>query len=729
MKATWVLLGVAALVCGCSGSNPQPSPGGGQDGISLDTHVAADTTTASPDLGADDTKGGDTGAEIYDPGSTCVPDCCGKECGPDGCGGECGPCWGSDHCVEGVCQKCMSIECWSPGPCSEYKDWGFCTCEDDSECHSGVCADMMDGRVCVPACLEECPEGMTCAMTDPGPDVRFMCVPQYSTLCWPCGQDEDCGGEFGYHQGWGVHCQDFGDSGHFCTTNCQEDRDCFFGFRCLVDDAGDSTGYCVPTTPDGECPCTFRAVEKALATPCGQTNEHGTCPGERHCTTDGLTGCDAPVPSPEACNGLDDDCDGQVDEDWPAQHTGCDADGDGCADGLWICEQEPVQLRCSEPQEGLPELCDGLDNDCDGEIDEDWLELGLVQACDGPDPDSCAAGTLICAAGGQALDCVDDEPSQYCIGKECGDDGCGGTCGECQVQHECVDGLCVCVPECSSKICGSDGCGGSCGQCSSFDACSAGECVVTAEMVTIPAGAFWMGCNEELDDECSCTSWYINEECPFREVHLDAYEIDLTEATVAGYTACEEDNSCTWPSRDCQPGFDPALPIRCLTWAQARDYCQWAGKRLCTEAEWEKAARGIDSRIYPWGNEEATCEFAVMMEVEEQYGCGTGALWPPGSRPAGASPFGLLDMAGNIDEWVSDLYCETYYQLSPSANPPGPDAGWGHVIRGGSLYSGIQHNGSSLTGTLRSSARYSEYHLGTPWSAFWPRSAGVRCCR
>ena len=663
----------------------------------------------------------------------CVPNCCGKECGPDGCGGECGWCYGdADVCFQGECRLCMSVECWQPGPCEKEPEV-YCLCEEDGDCFGwGLCADIMDGKVCTPACLEDCGEGFTCGMTTPAPDVTYWCVPIFATLCWPCMVDEDCGGEYSLPGEWtGVHCHDFGADGRFCLVGCEETHYCPVGFKCQTDEETSEWpgGTCVPDTPDGQCPCTFRAVQNALSTPCFRTNEHGTCHGERHCTADGLTDCSAAEAAPEACNGLDDDCDGQTDEDWPVQNTGCDADGDGCADGQWICHQETGLVECLESGESLPELCDGLDNDCDGQVDEDWESLG--QACDGGDIDSCANGTYACRTDGHDVECQQDQPLS-CAGLECGDDGCGGKCGDCPEQHVCDGGLCLCTPDCAagSKQCGGDGCGGNCGYCSTFEACSAGKCVATAEMATIPAGEFWMGCNEDIDEECYCDSCFHCEECPYRQIHLDEYQIDLTEATFGEYTACMENGSCTWPDDECKPYLGKLLPVRCLTWPQAEAYCHWAGKRLCTEAEWEKAARGIDGRIYPWGNQEATCDLAVMTEVEEQPGCGTGGLWSPGSKPAGASPYGLLDMAGNIDEWVADLYCEKYYALAPDNNPPGPEVGWGHVIRGGDLHAGIWPTvQSSAAGTLRTSARYSEYHLGTPWSVWWPCEAGVRCCR
>jgi formylglycine-generating enzyme required for sulfatase activity len=118
-------------------------------------------------------------------------------------------------------------------------------------------------------------------------------------------------------------------------------------------------------------------------------------------------------------------------------------------------------------------------------------------------------------------------------------------------------------------------------------------------------------------------------------------------------------------------------PATQVSWYGAQAYCQWAGARLPTEAEWEKAARGIDGRLYPWGNEAPNCDKA-------QYGDCGGMTVPVGSRPAGASRYGVLDMGGNVWEWVADWYGPAYYSSSPAQNPQGPDSGERRVFRGGS---------------------------------------------
>jgi formylglycine-generating enzyme required for sulfatase activity len=203
-------------------------------------------------------------------------------------------------------------------------------------------------------------------------------------------------------------------------------------------------------------------------------------------------------------------------------------------------------------------------------------------------------------------------------------------------------------------------------------------------LVYIPAGEFLMGStNEEIYDiytKCSWCSenWYVSES-PQHTVYLDMYWIDRTEVTNGMYRVCVDDGECDIPGGSYYEETDnDDHPVEYVSWYDAQTYCEWAGRRLPTEAEWEKAARGTDGRTFPWG-EEIDCEHA-------QYkGCG-GRTIPVGSLPAGASPYGVLDMAGNVWEWVADWYASGYYDVSPYNDPQGPSSGLYRVLRGGSWY-------------------------------------------
>ncbi|MBI5877338.1 MAG: SUMF1/EgtB/PvdO family nonheme iron enzyme [Chloroflexi bacterium] len=193
-------------------------------------------------------------------------------------------------------------------------------------------------------------------------------------------------------------------------------------------------------------------------------------------------------------------------------------------------------------------------------------------------------------------------------------------------------------------------------------------------MVYVPAGDFKMGSN---------TNW--NDEKPQHRVALDGYWIDKTEVTNAQYAKCVTAGACSAPVSllsYTRPHYYlnaqySNYPVIYVSWNDAQNFCGWDGKRLPTEAEWEKAARGTDGRVYPWGNE---FEKSRLNSIDG----GAGDTTTIGSYPQGASPYGALDMAGNVWEWVADRYSDTYYQNAPTLDPKGPDSGSSRVLRGGS---------------------------------------------
>jgi serine/threonine-protein kinase len=197
--------------------------------------------------------------------------------------------------------------------------------------------------------------------------------------------------------------------------------------------------------------------------------------------------------------------------------------------------------------------------------------------------------------------------------------------------------------------------------------------VDSAIVVFVPAGEFEMGSESGYDEQ------------PVHTVTLDDFWIDRTEVTNAMYALCVEAGACEPPrdassySRSSYYGdseFD-SYPVIYVSWDDASDYCAWAGRRLPTEAEWEKAARGTDARTYPWGN-------GAPDESQMNFNALVGDTSEAGTYPDGASPYGALDMAGNVWEWVADWYDESYYAGSPSENPQGPSSGESRVLRGGS---------------------------------------------
>lgn len=209
--------------------------------------------------------------------------------------------------------------------------------------------------------------------------------------------------------------------------------------------------------------------------------------------------------------------------------------------------------------------------------------------------------------------------------------------------------------------------------------------IIDDEMVTIPSGEFIMGCDVEKDPVCEAA----NDEFK-HTVYLSAFEIDKYEVNYNRYQKCIDAGECTYPAS--RGGFNYDLfesnfPVNGATWYQAKALCEFEGKRLPTEAEWEKAARGTDGRTFPWGEELPNCERAVVDGPNAgELGCKTGNAMNIGSKPEGASPYGVMDMAGNVWEWVSDWYSTDYFENSPEVNPQGPESGKYKVTKGGDFF-------------------------------------------
>ena len=197
--------------------------------------------------------------------------------------------------------------------------------------------------------------------------------------------------------------------------------------------------------------------------------------------------------------------------------------------------------------------------------------------------------------------------------------------------------------------------------------------------VYIPAGTFHMG---GMDVRRAPN------EIPDHDVQLDAYWMDQLEVTNAMFALCMSNGGCAPPhsfksQRRADYFNNPAFkdyPVVYVTWEQANAYCEWAGRRLPTEAEWEHAARGDDFRTFPWGEDKADGTFVNFNML-------VGDTSRVGTYPAGASPFGVLDMAGNVAEWVNDFYSFNYSIAGNGVNPTGPETSTNfyRVVRGGSL--------------------------------------------
>jgi len=227
------------------------------------------------------------------------------------------------------------------------------------------------------------------------------------------------------------------------------------------------------------------------------------------------------------------------------------------------------------------------------------------------------------------------------------------------------------------------------------------------KLMYVPAGNFQMGSNDFPDT-------------PVHTVYLDAFWIDQTDITNKMYALCDNAGVCQSPTNTSSnfhssyygnSQFDN-YPVIYIDWNMAKTYCEWAGRQLPSEAQWEKAARGTDGRTYPWGN-------SIDCSLANYGGNGSndcvGDTTEVGAYPSGVSPYGALDMAGNVWQWVADWYDGKYYSNSPSSNPLGPTSGQGRVLRGGP-WEGVEYD-------VRSAARI----RFDPDVTYY--SVGFRCAR
>ena len=268
-------------------------------------------------------------------------------------------------------------------------------CTDNTDCESGYCLDAYEGRVCSTTCSGGCIDGWSCQQDlTKFPDLVFVCTPSFPTLCAPCRSNSEC-------QGGGAtaesRCLPRGDgsNGAFCGGDCTRTT-CPEGYRCeaAVDLNGRETQQCVPA--DGaECGCSGPAIAAAASTDCWTENALGRCDGARVCTAAGLTDCDAGTPAEDLCNGLDDDCDGETDESHFSE--GCMIENSlGACPGMTVCSGAAGPTCAGTPPEA--ERCDGQDNDCDGETDGEGA-LGCSSYYLDADGDAVGTGEPRCLCG------------------------------------------------------------------------------------------------------------------------------------------------------------------------------------------------------------------------------------------------------------------------------------------------------------------------------------------
>ncbi|MFH1531627.1 MAG: MopE-related protein [Pseudomonadota bacterium] len=270
----------------------------------------------------------------------------------------------------------------APDTGDPWGDWGE-DCGSNEDCDSGFCIDVDGASVCTVTCLDECPGDWVCKGLDTPPDWTFVCVPPTGNICKPCETDGDC-----HYQG--DLCLPIGETGMHCGMDCSAGQGCPSGYECgAVEREGRGpAAQCLPVT--GSCVCTPELDGTSQA--CAVENGFGKCYGDSTCDgPKGWTECDAATPAPEACNGMDDDCDGQADEALEPHlctlendHGVCEGIETCLGAGGWVCD-------AAEP---AAEACDGQDQNCNGVPDEGFQDTDGDLSADCVDPDDDGDGVL-----------------------------------------------------------------------------------------------------------------------------------------------------------------------------------------------------------------------------------------------------------------------------------------------------------------------------------------------
>ena len=419
-------------------------------------------------------------------------------------------------------------------------------CTQNDDCDSAICIDTANGKVCSKTCTEDCPLGFECVEKTGGTDSVFYCRSRFVTICDPCFDSTDCNIDGGSEN----ICISQGNSGSFCGVKCEVgSNDCLAGYECKPtkdDKSGTSSHQCVPKN-GGECLCSLRARKLTRKTACAIGNEFGTCLGQRTCGSSGLSTCSAKKPQAEECNLKDDNCDGNVDNITKGQVACTVKNQHGtCAGTVDKCDTlgDPV---CSA-KSPKPELCNGIDDDCDSITDENLCDDGnscttdscntdgsckhqdlTNVSCDDGDvctkQDKCATGTCV---GSDKKVCNDDNPCTQdlcdkkngCTFKPLSKGSCADDGNPC-TQDLCKVGTCSHPQMKNGLACSSDG------EVCTTDQCKAGICAHLAN-------------TKKCDDGDKCT---LNDYCKDTKC-LGGKPKDCNDGNPCTNDLCKKDIGC-----------------------------------------------------------------------------------------------------------------------------------------------------------------------------------------
>ena len=475
-------------------------------------------------------------------------------------------------------------------------------CVDNGDCQSGWCVQHLGAGICTQHCQEECPAGWSCqqvAGTDP--DVVYLCVSQYANLCRPCASSADCVSAGGAQDA----CVVYPGQGSFCGGPCGEDDVCPVGFSCMLAQSSERSELQQCVADAGVCECSQTSVSLGLTTPCAVANSDGVCHGYRTCTEEGLSECDAASAKAETCTGIEDDCDGELDEPTLADgvYTELCDDGNDCTKDLCVgaegCQQEALEgTECKD------------DDPCTvGDHCEAGACVSTPAICNDDNPctdDSCEASGK-CLFSPNNDDCDDLNPCT--VADQCAEGSCNGTSVNCDCAANSDCGILEDGDLCNGTLfCNTEKLPYTCEV--------APESIVSCPMPQGPDAVCLQAVCAPESGECSQVPAFVGFACD------DGDECTVGDLCVEGLcsggvaTNCADDNPCTDDSCEPETGcqhIDNVAPCNdgnvCTTSDSCVDgICQGGPPLVCDDANICNGGESCDPDVGCLASEPLKCD-------------------------------------------------------------------------------------------------------------------------